>query len=94
MYSVDVNPEIIIKGYEMLKAKEGVCEYPPEVRISIYNETSHNVSLVCKHKDAGLNCGAGAQYCTRCLDKEKQYEANREFSGHLNVALGLLSQGW
>lgn len=86
MYTFEIDFETQFKVQDLLKSKEGICEYMPKVRITNYEGGlgGGSISLVCVHPDRNLNCGTGAEYCTNCKDKERVYTSNAEFSKMLS----------
>lgn len=71
------------KVQDLMKSKEGVCEVMPKARITAYDNGKESITLVCTHTNPSLNCGTGAENCTRCLDKDKAFEDNKRFSDAL-----------
>lgn len=88
--SADFTKEAIAEADRLIRSKDGVCEVTPFVRLTQYGNGRHSISLVCRHADSGLNCGSGAVHCTRCQNKEKQYEANRQFGKMLGEFVATL----
>lgn len=87
MYTVDFPSSLIIEAASELQKQSDICEVMPQVRLSYYDRGSFDFGFVCQHEDGGLNCGAGARGCIRCLEKEKVYEANKRFGESLGNCL-------
>lgn len=82
MLLVDVKADQIVDAYNKLKAKEGVCDHPPNVRLTMH-DFGFRTELICTHPNPSLNCGAGALHCDWCLGKESQKKANIQFAKEL-----------
>ena len=88
MFCSDFSSKIIIEAKEALDKKIGVCDVTPSVRLSSYRNFDDKFELICNHSDYGLNCGASALYCTRCLDKESfKKRSNEAFKEQVSTIL-------
>ena len=83
MYTVDFPSNLIIDAAVELQKQKDICETMPQVRLTCYDRGSFDFSFICRHEDSGINCGASARGCTRCLRKEEIYEANKNFGESL-----------
>ncbi len=87
MYTVDFPSSLIIDAAAELQKQKDICETMPQVRLSYYDRGFFDFSFVCRHKDLGLNCGASARGCTRCLRKKEVRKANDDFGKALGEFL-------
>lgn len=83
MFTYETSYSTYSKVQDLMKSKEGVCEVMPKARITAYDNGKESITLVCTHTNPNLNCGTGAEDCTRCLDKDKTFEDNKRFSDAL-----------
>jgi hypothetical protein len=87
MYTIEFPSSLVIDAAAELQKQMDTCEIAPQVRLTYYDRGSFDFSFICQHEDAGLNCGASARGCTRCLRKEEVYEANKNFGESLAILL-------
>ena len=93
MFVYETNYSTYSKVQDLMKSKEGVCEVMPKARITAYDNGKESITLVCTHTNPNLNCGTGAEDCTRCLDKDKAFEDNAKFDNYLKESFIAIFSG-
>lgn len=73
---VDIHPEEIVKAYNAIQEKKGICRILPTARFDMCdwdNEIKYN-GLVCNPKMEGKQTGVGVECCKNCVGGRNKNE--------------------